>query len=162
MKITRASLSLLAGAMASKRAVSFAPQHFLHHKQTLPRVATRDFSLFSNFLEDPSYAMRQDSFGLEDKRVLAEIAKKENVVFVDARSMEEIAEAALDRPYVHGNFILQEDLQHLHQILPNNSAPIVVFCKVGGRAKKVCDILEKNGYTNVSNAGGLADVDFLP
>jgi phage shock protein E len=161
MKITRASLTLLAGATASKRVASFAPQHFLQHKQT-PRIAARDFSLFSSFLEDPSYSTRQLSFGLEDKGVLAEIAKKEDVVFVDARSMEEIAEEALPRPYVHGNFILQEDLQHLHQILPSKTAPIVVFCKMGGRAKKVCDTLEKNGYTNVSNAGGLADVDFLP
>jgi phage shock protein E len=161
MKLTRASLSFLAGAMASKRVVSFAPQHFLQHKQTL-RVANREFSLFSNFVEDPSYATRQATFGLEYKSVLAETAKKEDVIFVDARTMEEIAEEALPRPYVHGHFILQEDLQHLHQILPNSSAPIVVFCKVGGRAKKVCDILEKNGYTNVSNAGGLADIDFLP
>jgi rhodanese-related sulfurtransferase len=161
MKLTRTSLSLLAGAMASIRVVSFAPQPFLQHKQT-QLFATLEFSPVSNFLEDPSYSTRQDSFGLEDKRVLAQIAKKEDVVFVDVRSMQEIVKEALPRPYVHGHFILQEDLRHLHQILPNNSAPTVVYSKFGGRAEKVCEILEKNGYTNVSNAGGLADVDFLP
>lgn len=164
MNINRVSLAFLAGAMSSGRAVAFAPQRcmFLHRAAPVAASAVREFSLFSSFLQDPSYTTRQVSFGLAEKSALAEIAKKKDAVFVDARSMEEIAEAALDRPFVHGNFILQGEVGHLRQILPNKNAPIIVFCKMGGRAKQVCETLEQNGYTNVSNAGGLADVDFLP
>ncbi|CAJ1949141.1 unnamed protein product [Cylindrotheca closterium] len=89
------------------------------------------------------------------------MAKLKGVVFVDARGHEEIAEASLDKPFVHGNFILRGEMEHVHQILPSKSAPIIVFCKMGGRAAKVKAGLEAEGYTNVLNAGGLGDVDFL-
>eukprot|EP00980_Cylindrotheca_fusiformis_P018972 scaffold6355_cov119-Cylindrotheca_fusiformis.AAC.9 len=133
---------------------------------TTPTTPTsRSLSFFSFFaLPDASYAVRKASFGLESKEKLAEIAKQDNAVLVDVRSPAEVAEASLtDRDFVRGNFILeQENMETLPDVLPDKDAPIIVFCKMGGRAKKVCDTLAAEGYTNVSNAGGLSDVDFLP
>lgn len=36
---------------------------------------------------------------------------------------------------------------------------IVVYCRSGGRAENAKQILEFNGFTNVTNAGGLTDMD---
>jgi len=123
-----------------------------------------DFSIFGTFLQDPrtNYAVRQANFDIADKELLTETASYGDAVIVDARSLHEIAKNSLDRPFVHGQFILKTELSHLHQILPSNSAHIIVFSKAGGRAQKVKTTLEENGYTNVLNAGGLEDVDFLP
>jgi len=125
-----------------------------------PFSRRHDFSIFFNRV--PDYAERQVTFGIADKDVLAETAKLGDVVLVDVRSLEEIAEASLDRPFVHGNFILKGELSHLTKILPSKTNPIIVFCAMGGRASRVKATLEEQGYQTVLNAGGLRDLDFLP
>ena len=47
------------------------------------------------------------------------------------------------------------------QLLPSKEAPIICFCAVGGRASTAKKALDALGYTNVINAGGLADVRAL-
>ena len=48
------------------------------------------------------------------------------------------------------------------ELLPRKDAPIVVFCRAGGRASKAKAVLELLGYTAVVNGGGLLDVRDLP
>ena len=43
-------------------------------------------------------------------------------------------------------------------ILPDKLAPVVIYCASGMRATKAKQVLESKGYTNVMNAGGLADL----
>lgn len=38
---------------------------------------------------------------------------------------------------------------------------IMVFCQSGKRSKVATDILKQMGYTNVTNIGGIDDVNFL-
>lgn len=184
MKMTRNNLACLIGVstLACKRAamgllpatthlptrpasVALRAMH-QHNFSVTNRIRSppqrREFSVLNSSSQDPTYATRQSNFGMANKDVLAETAKLDDVVFVDARGLDEIAEASLDIPFVHGNFILKQELGHLHQILPNKKAHIIVFCKAGGRAQKVKQTLEANGYVNVLNAGGLGDIDFLP
>lgn len=161
MKLAR---SILGVTTLASTARGFLPASVHHATSIIQQPSSffqqpaRDFSIFS---QAPDYAERQANFGMADKAVLAETAKLQDVVFVDARGAEEIAELSLDRHFVHGNFILNGKLDHLHQILPSRSAHIIVFCKMGGRAAKVKATLEQEGYKNVLNAGGISDVDFL-
>eukprot|EP00526_Cylindrotheca_closterium_P023188 CAMPEP_0113638050 /NCGR_PEP_ID=MMETSP0017_2-20120614/19927_1 /TAXON_ID=2856 /ORGANISM="Cylindrotheca closterium" /LENGTH=169 /DNA_ID=CAMNT_0000549127 /DNA_START=92 /DNA_END=601 /DNA_ORIENTATION=- /assembly_acc=CAM_ASM_000147 len=168
MNLTRTNLAclILGVTTLASTVMGFLPTSSVHYKYatTTTRIQEpcsqfhRDFSIF---YQAPSYADREVSFGMADKEVLAKTAKLWDAVFVDARGLEEIAKDSLDRPFVHGHFILQGELNHLHQILPSRSAHIIVFSKMGGRAAKVKATLEKEGYKNVLNAGGLKDVDFL-
>ena len=164
MNLTRVNLAcFLLGvtALATKATVmAFLPTP-IQHTTTSHRVPATFSRHAVSLFQMPDYSERAANFGMADKDVLAETAKLEDVVFVDARGLDEIAEVSLDRPFVHGNFILQGELDHLTKILPSKSAPIIVFCKMGGRAAKVKATLEEQGYSNVLNAGGIGDVDFL-
>lgn len=40
----------------------------------------------------------------------------------------------------------------------DKSKPVVVYCLSGGRSSSAKSILEKNGYTDVTNGGGLRDM----
>ena len=114
---------------------------------------------------DLTYGMRKASFGIEDKDVLKTVAssKSDNVVFVDVRNPDEIAEAQCSRPFVEGKFLLEGDCDatNVQKYLPNKQAPHIVYCAKGGRAQKACQKLKELGYSNVYNAGGLSDIDFL-
>ena len=43
-------------------------------------------------------------------------------------------------------------------LLPDKEAPVVIYCASGIRATTCKNVLEQQGYTNVLNAGGLADL----
>ena len=43
-------------------------------------------------------------------------------------------------------------------LLPDKQAPVVIYCGSGIRATTCKTVLEQQGYTNVLNAGGLADL----
>ena len=40
-------------------------------------------------------------------------------------------------------------------------APIIVYCKSGRRASRAEEVLKKQGYETVLNAGGFEDLDYL-
>ena len=54
------------------------------------------------------------------------------------------------------NIPLDQLSNHLDNIRDKNN--IVVFCQSGGRAGVAKSLLEKNGFTNVTNAGGWESV----
>ena len=168
IKLTQTKLAyfLLVGAaialaLKAPSCMAFLPPTVQQHNTNTIHVQPFSHHVVSLF-PISGYGIRAATFGIADKDLLAKTAKLDDVVFVDARGADEVAEASLERPFVHGNFILQGELDHLTQILPSKSAPIIVFCKMGSRAAKVKATLEEQGYNNVLNAGGLGDVDFLP
>ena len=143
----------------------------------------------------PPYKMRQAMFGLSDqdfvKKLLLEKQqqqKKEkdddsksggsdsDVVFLDVRNPDEIAEVSLldeGIPFIEARYLLdstmsvsrqeqqlQNDLEQQQQQQPKQ---LVVFCAKGGRAMKAIETLKQMGYTSESgydvyNAGGINDV----
>jgi phage shock protein E len=46
-------------------------------------------------------------------------------------------------------------------LIRDKTAPVLVYCAKGFRATKAKEVLESKGYTNVLNAGGFSDLDFL-
>ena len=48
--------------------------------------------------------------------------------------------------------------KRISEVTDNKDAKIVVYCRVGGRAKIAKEKLEELGFTNVENGGGFNDV----
>lgn len=112
----------------------------------------------------PEYGARQVKFGIEDKDVLKDISKKDNVIFVDVRNPNEISESpSACSGFVAGKFLLEEDCapDDVSKELPNKDAHHIVFCAIGGRASTACQKLREFGYSNVYNAGGVGDLDLF-
>ncbi len=75
-------------------------------------------------------------------------------IFVDVRTDEEWQTE-------HLNGAVHLDLAKIQQgQLPDlpKDAPIALYCRSGNRAGQAMQILQKNGFTNVRNAGGLVDL----
>ena len=86
--------------------------------------------------------------GLEEG--LAEAEKTEDAVLLDVRTPEEYAEGHLP-----GSVNLPLDRIETIAIAP--SRPLFVYCRSGARSARGCKALEKLGFTNVSNLGGILD-----
>ena len=87
--------------------------------------------------------------------VEASDAEARSVVYVDVRTPEEYAgghvEGAINIPHTemgarHGELAEYAD------------AEIVVYCRSGRRSGIAREILESEGFTNVTNGGGLSDL----
>lgn len=42
----------------------------------------------------------------------------------------------------------------IHTVLPDKDARIITCCRTGGRSGQACQLLEKMGYTNITNLDG--------
>lgn len=108
------------------------------------------------------YAQRAEKFSLTPKETVTSLGEK-GAIFLDVRSDEEVATKALEKyKYVHA-WCTMDDTSRLEasasEILPDKEAPVVIFCGIGGRAMGAKKTLEKLGYTQVYNAGGLKDIE---
>jgi phage shock protein E len=121
-------------------------------KRGLTATQSRSF-LNMNFLSDIFYDIRSSQLGFASKEQVKAAASNPKAVFLDVRSQAEIAAACLktDKPVLHT----------LEKLPPNKDVPIIVFCASGKRASSAKKVLEGKGYTNVLNAGGLGDLDYL-
>ena len=120
----------------------------------------------SNYLfmtTDPTYGLRKEQFGIEDKELLKKISSMDNAVLVDVRNEDEIEALSCNQPFVAAKYLLNDNIDDdtMSKDLPDKNAHHIVFCAKGGRANKACANLRKNGYQNVYNAGGITDIDFL-
>lgn len=110
---------------------------------------------------------RRERFDLAPpSAVLALLAARPDVVFLDVRSPAEIEAAALPRPHVAIHCTMSDASglrgEGAAGLLPaDRSAPIVAFCGIGGRAAVAARELRAMGYETVLNAGGLKDMDYL-
>lgn len=116
----------------------------------------------------PDYATRKATFDMADAKTFAEQLKNPATVLLDVRTDAEIAAT--------GKFTKEEDpsLQYHHVLCTPTDAtnltmqagtlfatketPIIVYCMSGRRAHTARQALQQLGYTNVWNAGGLADI----
>ncbi len=89
----------------------------------------------------------------------AKEAVKAAALVIDVRSADEFAGGHLDRAE---NIPVDEVEARLGAIAEkvgsDKSKPIAVYCAAGGRAARAKQMLEKAGYTHVTNAGGYSDL----
>ena len=78
----------------------------------------------------------------------------EGATLVDVRSDEEFAQGSLEGA-VH---VPHDQAATRLDAFGAKDEPVVLFCRAGGRAGRVKKLLESKGWTQVYNAGGLADL----
>lgn len=81
-----------------------------------------------------------------------------DAVWIDTRTAEEFAQGHLEQAVLIPYDAIEEGIAALQ--LPKD-APIYLYCKAGVRAGKAKSALEAQNYSNVINAGGLADARSL-
>jgi phage shock protein E len=98
--------------------------------------------------------------------ILAALDNPKTVV-VDARGVDEIKENGLFQPskarWVHAQCTLEECpllSTASEALIPDKSAPVLVYCASGKRATKAKEVLDALGYVNVLNGGSLDDLTF--
>lgn len=76
-------------------------------------------------------------------------------VWTDVRSIEEYSSGHIPG---HPNIPHQEITARISEVTTDKDAPIRLYCRSGRRSGIAEETLQRLGYTNVSNAGGIDDV----
>ena len=91
--------------------------------------------------------------GLMDlEQGLAEFQKTPGAVLLDVRTPEEYAGGHLAGSR---NLPLQT-IMNVEDEIPEMDTPVFVYCQSGGRSRRAAAFMEKIGYSNVKNIGGVA------
>lgn len=83
----------------------------------------------------------------------------EGTLVVDVRSREEAAASGI---YPGAIVIPVDEAERRISEFGAKDKPVVLYCRSGNRAGRVKQMLEKNGFTSVTNAGGLTDMPGTP
>lgn len=91
---------------------------------------------------------------VEAKKIIDE---KNDIYIVDVREKEELAEG-----YIENSILIPLDtLRENAEIkLRDKNKSILVYCRSGRRSAMACDILDKLGYTDVYDLGGIINWPF--
>lgn len=91
-----------------------------------------------------------------------EIAKQEianDAVVIDVRTASEFAEGHLPGAQLVPVQEMPARLKDIQEMVKGDlSRPIVVYCRSGGRATRAAQMLHDAGFQNVTNGGGLRDL----
>ena len=83
---------------------------------------------------------------------LAEFERTPGAVLVDVRTPEEYAGG-----HVAGSRNLPlQTIMNVEEEIPDLDTPVFLYCQSGGRSRRAAAFMEKIGYANVKNIGGLA------
>jgi rhodanese-related sulfurtransferase len=87
-------------------------------------------------------------------KALSQMAKEENFILLDVRTMEEYHDGHIPGAINIANESIgkEEILQ-----LPDKNQRIYVYCRSGNRSKQAAKKLVKLGYTNIIEIGGIID-----
>lgn len=81
----------------------------------------------------------------------------ENITIVDVRDEEELAEG-----YIYNSILMPLDTvkDKAEEIIKDKDKPVLVYCRSGRRSAIACRILDRLGYKNVYDFGGIIDWPF--
>lgn len=88
---------------------------------------------------------------LDIDRGVAECRSTPGAVLLDVRTTAEYREGHI--PGSH-NIPLQV-LDNAEYLIKNKDIPLFVHCHSGARSRQAAELLQKKGYTNVKNIGGI-------
>ncbi len=80
------------------------------------------------------------------------IEKDRSIVLLDVREMDEYKGGHIKGALLVPLGSIQDKMNKLNVL---KSTTIYVYCHSGARSTRACDILEKMGYTQVYNLGGI-------
>jgi phage shock protein E len=83
------------------------------------------------------------------------IATVKGKYLIDVRT-----KAEWDRDHIAGAILIPHDRigQTIADVIPDRSAPIVLFCRSGRRSGIALDVIRAMGYDHAENLGGIQDV----
>ncbi len=82
---------------------------------------------------------------------ISEFRKTENAVLLDVRTKEEYRQG-----HIPGSINLPlDEISTVADIIRDRSTPVFVHCLSGGRSAAAVSQMERLGYTNVKNIGGI-------
>ena len=120
---------------------------------------------FTRSMSLPAYEARQPNLGLASKDEVKKAAQNPDSLFIDVRTKDEVEAAPFACcKFVHHSCSVDSTEGLEEAVKPHivsYDAPVIVFCRSGRRAVKAKETLEKMGCTQVYNAGGLEDMDYL-
>ena len=97
-------------------------------------------------------SMRYTQISMEE--AVAMMAKEENYIILDVRTVEEFAEKHIPNAINIPNEIIgSEEIEEL----PDKNQLILVYCRSGNRSKQASEKLAALGYTNIYEFGGIND-----
>ena len=86
--------------------------------------------------------------------LLSSIVFSDEPLVIDVRSLEEVKTGIIqDAIHIEWTQIDKE----INNIDITKDQPIYLYCRSGNRSGKALEVLEKIGYTNVINAGGIKE-----
>ncbi len=80
-----------------------------------------------------------------------------DIYILDVRDPDELDEGFVDNSI---NIPLDTLLQSAEKSLPDKSKPLLVYCRSGKRSMEAEKILDKLGYKNIYDFGGILDWPF--
>ena len=84
-------------------------------------------------------------------RDVEQYRQTEGALLLDVRGVDEYAEG-----HIPGSMNIPLQLLPMKKGLPEDlDTPIFVYCRSGGRSRRAAAFLEKEGYENVKNIGGI-------
>ena len=84
-------------------------------------------------------------------RDVEQYRQTEGALLLDVRGADEYAEG-----HIPGSINIPLQLLPMKKGLPEDlDTPIFVYCRSGGRSRRAAAFLEKEGYENVKNIGGI-------
>lgn len=80
-----------------------------------------------------------------------------NIAIVDVREEDELIEG-----YIENSILIPLDTveNQAENVLKDKNQTILVYCRSGRRSAMACDILDKLGYSDVYDFGGIIDWPF--
>ena len=87
-------------------------------------------------------------------KALSQMAKEENYILLDVRTIEEYNDG-----HIPGAINIANESIRTDEIaeLPDKEQRIYVYCRSGNRSKQAAKKLVKLGYTNIIEIGGIMD-----
>ena len=86
--------------------------------------------------------------------LFSSLLSSNEIIVIDVRSFEEVKTGIIqDAIHIEWTKIDKE----INKIDLTKDQPIYLYCRSGNRSGKAAEILEKIGYTNTINAGGIEE-----
>ena len=82
------------------------------------------------------------------------MSENSNYIILDVRTIEEYKEGHIPNAICIPNETIGQDIQNL---LKDKNQLILIYCRSGNRSKQAAEKLQKLGYTNLIEFGGIID-----
>ena len=93
------------------------------------------------------------SYNLDSAALQAKLAAQEDFILLDVRTQEEFAQGHLPKALL----LPYDEIENgVDQLLPRKEQEIVVYCRSGRRSAIAVEALQKLGYQQVEDFGGIS------